>query len=64
MAKNPSIVEKNIVYSKYVCCDGRPYYGHPKIYLEIGADKQTKCPYCGQVFVYTPKNTFSNKIKN
>ncbi|WHQ46858.1 MAG: zinc-finger domain-containing protein [Candidatus Midichloria sp.] len=50
--------------SKHVCCDGGPYYGHPKIYLEIGTDEHIKCPYCGQVFVYTSKNTSSNKIKN
>ncbi|AEI88624.1 MAG: putative protein, contains Zn-finger domain [Candidatus Midichloria mitochondrii] len=64
MAKNSIIVEKNVVHSERVCCDGGPCYGHPKIYLEIGANRQTKCPYCGRVFVYAPKSASGNKIKN
>ena len=63
MAKNSTIVEKNTVSSKHVSCDGGQFYGHPKIYLEIGQQKNIKCPYCGQVFIYKPKETYSNQIK-
>ena len=57
MAKNSTIVEKTTVSSKHVSCDGGLSYGHPKIYLEIGPQKKAKCPYCGQIFVYKPKET-------
>ena len=63
MAKNSTIVEKSTVNSKYVSCDGGSSYGHPKIYLKIGQQKNIKCPYCGQIFVYKPKDISSNQTK-
>ncbi|PPR15239.1 MAG: hypothetical protein CFH33_01565, partial [Alphaproteobacteria bacterium MarineAlpha9_Bin3] len=36
---------------KVSCSGGEGGDGHPKIYLTIGANKQTiSCPYCGKVF--------------
>jgi uncharacterized Zn-finger protein len=29
--------------------EGVPVTGHPKVYLYV--ENQTKCPYCGKVFV-------------
>jgi len=43
-----------IVNTRKVSCKGGPEpLGHPKVYLEIKADKnEINCPYCGQHFVY------------
>ena len=33
-----------------ISCDGDAN-GHPRIYLNFGADKEMDCPYCGRHFV-------------
>ena len=48
-------LEQIIVFNKHISCDGGIVYGHPKIYLEIGAEKKVKCPYCDKIFIYQEK---------
>jgi uncharacterized Zn-finger protein len=33
-----------------ISCDGGPL-GHPRVYLNLGAQGQVDCPYCGRRFV-------------
>ena len=40
------------VADKDVDCDGGGVLGHPKVYLNLGEDGETACPYCGRRFVY------------
>jgi uncharacterized Zn-finger protein len=28
--------------------------GHPRVYLDMGPDGETKCPYCGTVYRLKP----------
>ncbi|GFZ83035.1 hypothetical protein RLOatenuis_3170 [Rickettsiales bacterium] len=44
---------KNIteVENKSVSCDGGEL-GHPRIYLEMGAESEIICPYCNRKFIY------------
>ena len=43
------------VESTRVACDGgaqeQGALGHPKVWLEIGADGFVECPYCGRRYV-------------
>jgi len=35
-----------------VACDGGGGpLGHPKVYLNLGAEERVECPYCSRVFV-------------
>jgi uncharacterized Zn-finger protein len=50
MAAEP--VETVQVNAPTVACDGGPgALGHPKVYLNLGKDRQIDCPYCGKRFV-------------
>lgn len=43
------------VNSTRVSCDGGGgALGHPRVFLEMGADGQKVCPYCSRHFVYAP----------
>ncbi|MBM3600849.1 MAG: zinc-finger domain-containing protein [Alphaproteobacteria bacterium] len=45
-------VETVEVESPRVSCDGgNGALGHPRIYLNLGDQKQIDCPYCGKRFV-------------
>ena len=40
------------VARKGVDCDGGGgVLGHPKVYLNLGEDGETACPYCGRRYV-------------
>ena len=34
------------------CDGGGGPLGHPLVYLPVGADGQTDCPYCGRRFIH------------
>ncbi len=43
--------EKTITVSETpAACDGGGAGGHPLVYLELGQDGDTECPYCGCKF--------------
>jgi uncharacterized Zn-finger protein len=44
--------EQVIVRTKRVACDGvGGVLGHPRVFLEMGADNTVDCPYCDRKFV-------------
>lgn len=38
------------------CDGGQQSLGHPTIYLSLKEDIKTACPYCSQLFCFTPKS--------
>jgi uncharacterized Zn-finger protein len=49
-------VERIMVGVKELKCMGaRPPYDHPHVYLDMGADSQILCPYCGTLYVHDPR---------
>jgi uncharacterized Zn-finger protein len=41
-----------VVHSHRISCDGvGGALGHPRVYLEMGADPFVECPYCDRKFV-------------
>jgi uncharacterized Zn-finger protein len=43
------------VETSTVACDGGTELGHPVVYLNLGAQGETECPYCGRRFVLAPR---------
>jgi len=39
---------------EFMCIGAQPPYDHPHIYLDMGGDKETICPYCSTVYRYDP----------
>jgi uncharacterized Zn-finger protein len=37
---------------EFQCMGARPPHDHPHVFLDMGADTQILCPYCGTCFVY------------
>ncbi len=51
-AEDARDIETIYVAEKGVGCDGGGgALGHPKVYLNLGEDGKTDCPYCGRRFV-------------
>jgi len=49
--KTPS-AETVIVEDRVIACDGgKGRLGHPKVYLNMGANNSISCPYCSKEFV-------------
>lgn len=49
--KNKDILEKEVIITKndlpLSCPIKQSWDGHPKVYLDIKAEKKIVCPYCG-----------------
>jgi uncharacterized Zn-finger protein len=53
-ASTPAVDEPEtvLVRSHRVACDGvGGALGHPRVYLEMGAEHSVECPYCDRRFV-------------
>ena len=35
----------------FACDGGSGAFGHPRVYLRLGKDRTSKCPYCGRHFM-------------
>ena len=51
MTTPPEPPETIEVEETVVACDGGGALGHPKVYLNLGADDTVECPYCDRRFV-------------
>ncbi len=54
---NPKIMPEGgtAVAQKRIACDGGGgALGHPKTWLDMGAENSVRCKYCDQVFVLDP----------
>ena len=39
---------------EFECTGALPPFDHPHIYIDMGDDKETVCPYCSTLFVHEP----------
>jgi uncharacterized Zn-finger protein len=47
--------ETEEVTTRRIACDGGGVaYGHPRVWLQIGAEGFVECPYCDKKFVLAP----------
>ncbi len=40
---------------EFQCMGARPPFDHPHIFLDMGADNQTLCPYCSTLYLHDPR---------
>lgn len=53
MSRQP--LETIIVKSRVLNCDGGDGpLGHPRVFLNMGEQERTDCPYCGRTYVLSP----------
>ncbi len=55
--KNKNILHKDIVKvnEKKISCDGGTDFGHPIVFLNLGAEGKIICPYCSKKYVFLKK---------
>lgn len=37
---------------EFMCIGANPPHDHPHIFIDMGADKETVCPYCSTLYKY------------
>ena len=48
----PEAPEIEIVETRTVACDGgEGALGHPRVFLNMGAEGKVDCPYCDKLFI-------------
>lgn len=53
-------IEKTVVETAFVACDGDPKVGHPRVFLDVAKKGSATCPYCSRTFILAnlkPKKT-------
>lgn len=51
----PLVEDEITVTSRRIACDGGGgALGHPRVWLNLGEDGRTACPYCSRAFVLDP----------
>lgn len=55
LCNDAGVAKIAIGVTKFQCMGARPPHDHPHVYLDMGADQETICPYCSTHYVYDPK---------
>lgn len=56
--KNDAGIAKIKVKAReFMCVGASPPLDHPHIFIDMGHDSETICPYCSTLFVYDPSLT-------
>jgi uncharacterized Zn-finger protein len=37
---------------EFMCIGAKPPFDHPHVYLDMGSDSETVCPYCSTLYRY------------
>ncbi len=53
----PGLTSIKLAVKEFKCIGALPPFDHPHIYIDMGADSETICPYCSTRFVYDPQLT-------
>jgi uncharacterized Zn-finger protein len=40
---------------EFMCIGAKPPFDHPHIFIDMGDDRETVCPYCSTLYKYDPK---------
>ena len=47
---------------EFQCMGARPPFDHPHVFLDMGGDSETICPYCSTRYVYDGKLSASETV--
>ncbi len=51
---DPGVAKIKVGVKEFMCMGATPPFDHPHIFIDIGGDTETVCPYCSTHFVYDP----------
>ena len=50
----PGLAQVRVGAKEFMCIGARPPFDHPHIFIDMGADTETVCPYCSTLYKYNP----------
>ena len=48
----PGVPSVRVGVKEFMCIGALPPFDHPHIFIDMGSDTETICPYCSTRFVY------------
>lgn len=52
LCNDQGVAKIAIGVKEFQCMGARPPFDHPHVYLDMGGDQETICPYCSTRYVY------------
>lgn len=53
----PGLASIKVSVKEFKCIGALPPFDHPHIFIDMGDDSDTVCPYCSTRFIYEPSLT-------
>jgi uncharacterized Zn-finger protein len=50
----PGVPSVRVGVKEFMCIGALPPFDHPHIFIDMGSDTETICPYCSTLFKYEP----------
>ena len=51
----PGLASIRVGAREFMCIGALPPFDHPHIYIDMGGDDETICPYCSTRYIYDAK---------
>jgi len=51
---DPGVAVIEIGAKEFMCIGASPPFDHPHVFLDMGDDSETICPYCSTLYRYDP----------
>ena len=48
----PGVSVVRVGVKEFMCVGALPPFDHPHIFIDMGSDTETVCPYCSTLYVY------------
>jgi uncharacterized Zn-finger protein len=55
LCNDQGVAKIAIGVKEFQCMGARPPFDHPHVFLDMGGDSETLCPYCSTRYVYDGK---------
>jgi uncharacterized Zn-finger protein len=55
LCNDQGVAKIAIGVKEFQCMGAKPPFDHPHVYLDMGGDDETICPYCSTHYVYDPQ---------
>ena len=51
---DPGVTTVQVGAKEFMCIGATPPVDHPHVFIDMGADDEAICSYCGTLYKYTP----------
>ena len=52
---DPGVAAVEIGAREFMCIGATPPFDHPHVFIDMGDDKETVCPYCSTLYKYNDR---------